>query len=486
MFKRLFLVSFAVLLGVSSILLLPTSASAASDYGITLADSLVIGGVDSSTTATCSEQDISTTYISKWTDTTEYQTNQYGVAVSQIDAFKTRLQSNLTAGAGWIMILAPNDTGTGAPTARMYLFDPSRTVTVGNMYLQLSGGGGMDIMDIYRNPSNCDQYRSQSMGGHTGANSINLTAGEKIFILSASDVIYPSDYSGPLLPDSWQPAPPKKLMKPDFSYSIDNFNLSAQDHSLDLPKVIPDEGYTFAGFNVEWSLFSCSSWDDVTSDCTDQHLENYQMLVQDAQYSFTLPKYGDYRLEATYMAQECYRYPSYPATPDYCFMVDLRTAYPDLDFTGTYIHFKADGGSYTGDTAGMECTVAGFCASAADLCFAMTDQMEQLQCRFRKQFNLGLINPSLSSFKNLFTSFTVSDNPQCSIPMPDVRILGSYMFPLSTFSSTACAKIAVFRVAFPIVSLFLNFLLAISILFLVVRIINRLLDVNKTDIIEGV
>lgn len=214
MIKRLFLVSLALLLGVSSTLLLPNNANASSDYGIQVTNKLTIGGVDSSTIDTCVEQDISTTYLSRFKDTEEYKNNQYGVATSQIDAFLSRLQSNITAGAGWAVVQSPNDQ-VGAPVVRMYLFDPARSATISNGYITFSGGGGLDVMDIYRDPSNCDHYRSVSIGGHTGANGVNLSSGEKLFILSATPVITPEDYNGPVIPTSYV-APDTKI-----KYSVD-------------------------------------------------------------------------------------------------------------------------------------------------------------------------------------------------------------------------------------------------------------------------
>jgi hypothetical protein len=150
-------------------------------------------------------------------------------------------------------------------------------------------------------------------------------------------------------------------IRPDFTYTVNSKDVSAKDYNLELPEFTPDEGYTFKGYSVEWSLRKCSEFTTPGNFCEDDELVNHQIQPQDQQYQFSVDSYSDYTLSAQYLVQQCYRYPSYPATPDHCFYVDLETEMPDYEFLATTVHLPIDGTNINGDTKDGECDVSGFC-----------------------------------------------------------------------------------------------------------------------------
>lgn len=304
-----------------------------------------------------------------------------------------------------------------------------------------------------------------------------------LFLANGYDINYPSDYDGELIPDT---APLKpELLRPDFIAQISNKNIISHDYNSSLPSFTPDQGYTFISFEIEWSLWQCvNSFDDITGMCDEHVLINYDILPQDSDYTYQVQDYGDYVLEAEYQVQQCYRYPSYPTTPDYCFYSDLSAILPDYDAVATTKHLLIDGSSYTVDTKELLCNAAGYCQEAENICYDQPDFMSRLQCEFSKQMTVGIINPSLQSVKSLLTSLTVSDNPQCIIPFGDVTYIGETI-PLSTFDDSACSFTEDVHSAIPLLSVVTNFILALSLFSMVIAIINKLTDEKNHNMIEG-
>ncbi len=169
---------------------------------------------------------------------------------------------------------------------------------------------------------------------------------------------YPTGYEGPLLEVS------KPLVRPDFSYVVNAKDIQATDHGKDLPTFEPDPGYKIKGYHVEWTLFECAGgFDPVAETCSgDLSLKDHKIQKQEDNYSYKVDLYGNYRLEAQYLVQECYRYPSYPATPDHCFYADLGQELPGYDFVPTRVNLKIDGSSISGDTRDDDCAEDGFCS----------------------------------------------------------------------------------------------------------------------------
>jgi len=201
-------------------------------------------------------------------------------------------------------------------------------------------------------------------GGYTDLAFLNPSAPSVVFkiFLSTFPVEYPDGYEGTLIPDTPSGGTDSKpVIRPDFTYSANNKSISAKDYNQTLPSVTPDEGYTIQGYSVEWSLFKCGSWSSVGGMCSDPMLVNHAIQPQSQQYSYTVDNYGDYYLTAQYLVEQCYRYPSYPSTPDYCFNVDLGTELPDYDFDTTSVYLKIDGNTIAGDTKDGTCDSSGYC-----------------------------------------------------------------------------------------------------------------------------
>lgn len=182
--------------------------------------------------------------------------------------------------------------------------------------------------------------------------------------LAGANINYPDGYEG--LPIETEPVTEEEVIRPDFSYTIVDKSLNVKDINNSLPEFVPDEGYTFKGWEVEWSLFYCAGgWSDIGSTCeTELELKDYDILPRESNYLTDVDIYGDYRLSAQYVAQQCYRYPSYPETPDYCFYVVGGEDEASLDgyrFPPTTVDLKFDGGTYSGDTRDTECDESGYC-----------------------------------------------------------------------------------------------------------------------------
>ena len=124
--------------------------------------------------------------------------------------------------------------------------------------------------------------------------------------------------------------------------------------------------------------------------------------------------------------------------------------------------------------------------STSDIACDQSDFMSRLICTTKKQFNIGLINPSINAVKNIFSALVVSDSPTCGFTLMDLTIVSGEVFPLSQLSTVVCTRVDQIRNAFPVVSVLINFALAYLLLRLIITIINRLLDHTKTDIIEGI
>tara|TARA_Y100000114_G_scaffold157125_1_gene187219 strand:+ start:985 stop:2430 length:1446 start_codon:yes stop_codon:yes gene_type:complete len=328
----------------------------------------------------------------------------------------------------------------------------------------------------------CDMVSGTDMGGNQVA---QYNDAFRPYLLVGFDIEYPANYEGELIPDTVGEESDVELLRPDFVAQIANKNIIAHDYNSSLPSFTPEEGYSFVSYEIEWSLWQCeNSFDDITGMCDEHVLVNYDILPQDSDYTYEVEDYGDYVLEAEYQVQQCYRYPSYPATPDYCFYADLSAILEDYDAVATTKHLLIDGSSYTVDTKELVCTDVGYCQEAENICYEQPDFVSRLQCEFSKQMKVGIINPSLQSVKALLTSLTVSDDPQCVIPLSDVTYSGQTI-PLSTFDDSACSFTEDVHSAIPLLSVVTNFILAFSLFGMVIAIVNKLTDEKNHNMIEG-
>lgn len=269
------------------------------------------------------------------------------------------------------------------------------------------------------------------------------------FLATNTTVNYPTGYEGEEIPDSAPGA--KTIIKPDFTYSVNNKDVQAKDYNQTLPTITPDEGYTIQGYSVEWSLFKCGSYTVVGNICNDPDLVKHQILPQGDNFNYSVSDYGDYHLQAQYLVQECYRYPSYPATPDYCFYVDFgaEAELDDYDFTSTTVYLKIDGSAFSGDTKEGECDVSGFCEPPSpyeDCSTYGLDVVGGLGCVIRN-FGVWLTNtlkmlfiPTGQFFKELFDDFNSFFNEKLGfIAYPITFLIGFFTDVMNAAGSPNCA-----------------------------------------------
>jgi hypothetical protein len=308
---------------------------------------------------------------------------------------------------------------------------------------------------------------------------------ESFFANTSGDIHYPDDYNGlPLKPTTNEPE--KITIQPDFTYSLNNKDVTAHDYNQTLPEFKPDEGYTFDGYKVFWSMHKCDSIDEVTNICENAQILGADLLSQEQDYKYTVADYGKYQLSAEYEVQQCYRYPSYPTTPDYCFIADLSAVFPTYNMLETTINLDINGQSMTGDTTDMVCDIAGHCSMSDEICFAQPDVFSSINCRLQKNFKVGLLNPSITAFKNLINSFIVPPTPTCSINMPDITLAGNHKFQSSKLGPSICTNTKRVRDSMPLISAVINFTFALAILYLLIRMINDFLNPNSHDVLPNI
>lgn len=241
------------------------------------------------------------------------------------------------------------------PDDSLYLdwttYDGQAIVAKGNNLHQAT----FAFMDHSGNPS-CDVniafYTTNGMGTVSGWGAKNL-------FVYTDHLNLPIGYDGPAIPSGTDDD--REVIKPDFKYIVNDKSLSLTDYNQKLPDFTPDEGYRFNGYEVEWSLFKCDVSDNSPSTCLNPELSNHQILPQSTTYQYDVDEYHMYMIEAQYLVQQCYRYPSYPATPDYCFYVDLNTEFDDYRFLPTSVSLNIDGSVIIGDTKQNDCDESGYC-----------------------------------------------------------------------------------------------------------------------------
>lgn len=285
----------------------------------------------------------------------------------------------------------------------------------------------------------------------------------------------------------------KEIRRPDFTYQQNDKVIKATPYSPEpaLPDFTGelDEGYTLQGYYIGWNVWKCpGDWDSLTGTCSGTlELIDDQFTPVDGNYEFSVSEYGNYQLEAEYWAQSCYRYPSYPSTPDYCFYSKLRAHFNDasFDYVNTFKNLTIDGRSITGDTKGEVCNVGGYCQPGTAICYEIDSFIERLNCQMSGQMSMGLLNPSLEAVKNLVASVVVPTTPTCNVPLPN-PVIATRTIPLSTLDDEMCASAATFRTTLPIIPIALNAAFAIAILAFIIFRVNRLLDNQKHDVLEKV
>lgn len=221
----------------------------------------------------------------------------------------------------------------------------------------------------------------------------------------SGNLTYPVGYEGPEIPNAI--AGETEIIAtyaPDYEYTYNNLNLWASDHEQDLPVFIPDlEGYTDDGYRVEWTVWECrgGEWYPETASCNGGQTEllKLETLGLNESFTFDVPQLGEYRLQAEYRVSQCYRYGSYPETPDHCF-TSSPSVEPNLQmykWERRAVIIDMDGSAGGGNTSEMECGYGGF------NCDPNTSDSNMLPC-FTRDFPYINVN---NCVKNVFSLFNV-------------------------------------------------------------------------------
>jgi hypothetical protein len=277
--KRLFFLLLAVALPVSSVLFIASPASAASDYDDSYknTDSLVLSldGRESIDVTLNWSGFITGTYTEK---NLRYRNGNDTATEAQIDAWRDSYNNK--------QYWSVSQSCTGNTCVVYVVWSTSN-----EMSLTWRTGPSFwpsvivnDHTDIYTAELNYNTSNNNDVDVF-----INKTATRRILTMPTypdtvvknlfafvSDYNYPTSYEGEEIPDSTGPS--KLPIRPEFTYTINSKDVTSKDRKKDLPEITPDEGYTIAGYSVEWSLFHCpDGWDPVSNTCTnDSNLIDHQ------------------------------------------------------------------------------------------------------------------------------------------------------------------------------------------------------------------
>lgn len=182
-----------------------SSALATSSYNIRTTVTLPLGG--SSPASTCGTEEewsvrwsefMSTdTSVSKSYKNTWNYLNDYNGARYLMDAFHNRFVSNLATGSGWAIqhLDFGGSSGISGPGVRIWLFDPSATLTVINGQIQASPGT-VNYATFFYNPNASCRWQLLDYNTDTTSSIFHTEDGGLLFVAS-DNIVYPSDYSGP-------------------------------------------------------------------------------------------------------------------------------------------------------------------------------------------------------------------------------------------------------------------------------------------------
>lgn len=462
-----YVVSSLLLVSCISSIFLSHIANAASTP--TVSSSLKIG--DPSSTPSCSDDDVTLNWANfmqphtsspdmGYQASVDYIHNFYSYSQSSITDFVTKFMNNINSNAsdgvphGWGVAQG----SYGGDTVKIYVFNQNTQLNVNtDGSISTTDGSQIDTLEIMKNSGwSCGyQYHGTGSSDYSSSSSIS---GTDIFILNAIKINYPSDYSGPELPSSYTP--------PSMETPIINFTVNDKKIDAWYGGGLSNVDNTCVSFT--WNLYKTSDSSTVVN------TQSFQNTVEHFRFTVT----GD----------DSYSLLLGPSVPSPC---NLHPD-PSIIWQPSIVQIKIDGSSYSGSTYNSDCTLSATGAncvtkSTVQVCIDSSDHdfVSTANCKLQAAFNIGLINPSIESFKAIFTSFTVPDNPSCTLDIPNVTVSG-HIFPMSSYPSQICSSAAQLRTAFPIAPTMVNFFFALLNLFLIVQLINRLADLNHNDMIEGV
>lgn len=205
-----------IALGLSSLvsLLSPfiSNIHALSDYGITITNEAHIGG--DSPNGNCEIADMTTRWTNfmstdtgnRWSykNTWNYAYN-YNNSRQKLDEFHQHYIDNLAAASGWAVTMLDGSVagvGTGNKMIRVVLFDSNQNVNVVQSGLQFTPSA--KVASFMLNPNaGC---RFQSWEENDSYWNTGNGANNSILLVKSDHIIYPSDYSGEVLPSTPPPA----------------------------------------------------------------------------------------------------------------------------------------------------------------------------------------------------------------------------------------------------------------------------------------
>lgn len=440
----------------------------------------------------CAVQDWTTTWSDRSNWLSAWDAGYYGSNFTNgINDFFDALEDNVANGnpnssgdtSGWAVSQGDYEWSGGAheKTITVWIFDPNATLTsdvsdANYMYSSNNSysthgfsGSGFYAMTISLNPNAGCRLQmndgSFSTGGQysTGKTNTMTSYGKGYaspttansdwgWFFIATDNINYNGHSGTIPSVNG----PKDDKHPDFTYTVNDKDMTAH-YTGPSCIVNPEVEGQCVPFKLFWSTTNGSD----VSDSKD--------LAFGSDYTFTYPHNDTYSVFVKYI----------PLGVPYAGLPEIYS------YSTAQAQFIVDGTDFTGDTT--TCSVTGdYCvASTVVDCTTIENFFDQITCKMKNQFNVGLINPSINAFKTLFSSMVVPDSPTCGITMANAVISGQ-TFNVSSFGTAICTKTATIRSAFPILPVIINFVFAIALLYLIVRLINSLTKPDQHDIIVGV
>lgn len=390
MIKRIFLSCLILFSTVSSALLLESPpVYAASDYGISQTDTLIIGGdqcpaksqniANSWGSILSSNGGVPLSYKNTWNYVNNYESSR-----QQLDSFSELFSDRLAEGSGWAVSYNTYGTFGSRPSVTIYVSESSNsnfTVTQNS----IDSSSNMQYRSFAYNPAGDCRWQALRYSGSTG--SIYVDADNPIFLLASDNVSYPVDYIGPEIRKSFTP-------KPDFYVP---YILNIDDKKLTItPKPIDTGG-------------KCWKWASTLvkkGSSTSENFADWEVVAETDYLSSNEPaelkvsEYGnDYAIGM--LAYNCDA-PAAPISDSY--NLKLERIFP----------LKVDGSSYILDSDDMGCEAGGICEPpspfedcatyGADLIGGIGCQIRNFGVLLRSLF-ITLFVPSPGFFKDYFTEF---------------------------------------------------------------------------------